>query len=624
MSTSQQISARALALPASARAHALPASTRAMGLTVVALSLFASACTDPALHVKFTVPGRYRAAVTSSTLKILEPPSAQPFGCEDLAFSRVTADVVRLSTVLEVSARSSESVPLADLDRLSSKLLVADGRDEDGEVLVTGCVAVGEVDAILDAEIVGEPIAVITPPTITATAIPGSLTEPLRFEVRDRRGQSLSGIQGLWSVTGAGGAGDSGEGTSDDDGRLTIQPRAPAQAGPFFVSLTVRWGTVERAIVPAAATAGGEPVTLTGRALAYRAGRIGPTGEPGIVALVDDGGTRSVVFVYREGGAYVQRTSAPLGTASVLGILEELRDPPTSGRDRVIALDGREWIEVSPDGSIVRQPLTAPGLGFGRARSFVSATECRVGAPPRAMIGFDDGFVGVYGGNGAPLSNHFIYRFPVTVFPLDPLGSGCMDIEGTGPVRTYVLSPRSLPLYVITERNVADIVVAGFIALTAGIGFVPPSKANVGLLLGTQIAGNDFTLARARGRVTGTGDDEQLELVSEGSDPIPFEFSPITTTAGDLDGDGKLDVVSLFGSSSNGITLDTYQVWSYLALEVGGRRISGPIVDKLPGMVSPELLLIDLDRDTTPDIVVGDRPEAGAGTTKLEIFRLGS
>jgi hypothetical protein len=256
----------------------------------------------------------------------------------------------------------------------------------------------------------------------------------------------------------------------------------------------------------------------------------------------------------------------------------------------------------------VRQPLAAPGLGFGRARSFVSATECRVGAPPRAMIGFDDGFVGVYGGNGAPLSNHFVYRFPVTVFPLDPLGSGCMDIEGTGPVRTYVLSPRSLPLYVITERNVADIVVAGFIALTAGIGFVPPSKANVGLLLGTQIAGNDFTLARARGRVIGTGDDEQLELVSEGTDPIPFEFSPVTTTAGDLDGDGKLDVVSLFGSSSDGITLDTYQVWSYLALEVGGRRISGPIVDKLPGMVAPELLLIDLDRDTTPDIVVGDRP----------------
>jgi hypothetical protein len=575
--------------------------------------------------VKFTVPGRYRAAVTSSTLKILEPPSAQPFGCEDLAFSRVSADVVRLSTVLEVSARSSESVPLADLDRLSSKLLVADGRDEDGEVLVTGCVAVGEVDAVLDAEIVGEPIAVITPPTITATAIPGSLTEPLRFEVRDRRGQSLSGIQGLWSVTGAGGAGDSGEGTSDPDGRLSIQPRAPAQAGPFFVSLTVRWGTVERAIVPAAATAGGEPVTLTGRALAYRAGRIGPTGEPGVVALVDDGGTRAggvrVPRGRRLRAAHQPPAGHGLGAGHPGGAAR-----PTHQRPRPRHRPGRPRVDrgLARTARIVRQPLAAPGLGFGRARSFVSATECRVGAPPRAMIGFDDGFVGVYGGNGAPLSNHFVYRFPVTVFPLDPLGSGCMDIEGTGPVRTYVLSPRSLPLYVITERNVADIVVAGFIALTAGIGFVPPSKANVGLLLGTQIAGNDFTLARARGRVIGTGDDEQLELVSEGTDPIPFEFSPVTTTAGDLDGDGKLDVVSLFGSSSDGITLDTYQVWSYLALEVGGRRISGPIVDKLPGMVAPELLLIDLDRDTTPDIVVGDRPAAGAATTKLEIFRLGS
>ncbi len=594
-------------------------------LAPLAPLVLVAACTDPVLNVQFTIPGRYNSEVKSSTLRIVEPPPAEPFDCDAIAFSRLAPDVLRLSTTLEVTARSSDAVPLADLDRLSSKLLLADGLDASGDALVRGCLAVGEVDAVLDAEIIGEPIAVLTAITETATAAPGVLTPPVILEVRDRRGQSLADIQGRWQITGAGGDGESGEVTSDENGRLTIQPHAPAQPGPFTLSTSVRWGTTGRTVVSGAATPSGETVTLPGRALAYRAGRIGPLGEPGIVALISTGSMQTeVVFLYREGGQFVQRRSMPLGNGTVLGILEELRDPPTSGRDRVIVLTaGREWLEVSPDGTFTREPLAPPGLGFGRPTAMVSATECRVGAPPRAMVGFDDGFLGVYGGTGVKLDGHFVYLLSPTNFPLDPLASGCLDIEGSGPIRTYVLSPRSLPLYVLTERNPTDIVVGGFIALTAGISFVPPSKANVGQLIGTQIDGNDFVLGRVRGRVEGTGNDEVLNLIPVGSDAIPAAFQPLSTTAGDLDGDGKLDVVSLFGRVSAGGGPAEFQIWSYLALEVAGQRIAGPLVDDLPAFADPELLLIDIDRDTIPDIVVGDRPAVGETVTRMEIFRLG-
>lgn len=588
------------------------------------IAALTAACTDPAIHVQFSIPARYTGDTVSVRLRIVEPPTAEPFTCDDIAYARVPADVLRLSTVVEVTTPKNETAPLADLDRLSQKLLLADGLDDDGQPLASGCVEVNEIDGVLDARIEGQALAVVTSPARTATSTPGGLTDPVVFEVRDRRGQTLADVEGLWQVTGAGGDGEGGMAMSDGDGRLTVQPRAPAQAGPFFLSLSVRWGVGPRAIVPGAATPSREVETIDGRALAYRSGRIGPNGEPGLAVLVATGpAATELVFVYREGGAYVQRKSPALGNVRLIGILEELRDPPTSGRDRVIALDANDWIEVTPEGMVTRQPLMAPGLGFGNPTAIVSATECRVGAPARLMIGFDDGFVGVYGATGVPVSGHFIYRFPVTVFPLDPLASGCLDIEGSGPIRTYVLSPGSLPLYVITERNLADIVVGGLIALSSGVGFVPPSKANVGLLLGTQINGNDLVLSRARGRVTGTGDSEALELVPEGTDPVPNAFSVLGTAAGDLDADGRLDVVSLFGASSDGIALDTFQVWSYLALEVDGRRIAGPLVGSLPALSAPHLLLIDIDRDTVPDVIVGDRPGPGATTTRLEIYRLG-
>jgi len=578
-----------------------------------------SACTDPALNIQFDIPGRYRSAIVNANLRVLEPPVLEPFDCEALAFSRIAPDVIRLSTVLEVRARASENVPLAELDRLSTKLLVADGLDDDGETLVTGCYGVGEVDGVLEATVIGEPIAIVSAPTNTATAPPGALTAPVVFEIKDRLGQQLADIDAQWKVTGGGGMGDSGDAISGSDGRLRIEPRAPSRAGPFLLSVRVRWGTPTPAIVPGAVTPSKDVEMLPGRAVMYRSGNVGPTGQAGLAILVDTGVSRHVVVFYREGTQYMRTTSAPVSADAILGVLEEIREPTTTGRDRIIAIDGNDWMEIRPDGSIDRKALVTPG--FGLPINIVSATECRTGSPPRVVVGFDDGQLAAYGADGAVLDGHFANRLGAGL-SLEVLASGCVDVEQTGPVRTYVLSPGSLPLILIGERSLSDIAIGNWIALTSAIGFAPFTKSNVGLLLGTQIDGNDFVLARARARITGMVPNLRFELIDEGTDRVPDDLSPLVTTAGSLDAVNRLDVVSLFGSSSDGRVIDGFQIWSFLGLEESGRRISGPLVNALPQMTNPDLHLLDIDRDGTTDLLVGDRPTS-ASTTRIEIYRLG-
>jgi hypothetical protein len=133
-------------------------------LVLCACALMPCSCADPEMRVTFEIPEDYRDMVTSISLQILMPPKTEPFGCDDLAFGTVGLDVLRLSLFQEVFITGKGEIPLAGIDRRLSKVLLARGFDEYGDLVVTACAAVGEVVGDMHVRMKGEPVAVVRLP----------------------------------------------------------------------------------------------------------------------------------------------------------------------------------------------------------------------------------------------------------------------------------------------------------------------------------------------------------------------------------------------------------------------------------------------------------------------------
>lgn len=584
-----------------------------IGLAGLSALLALAACADPELHVRFSAPEPYKSELATADIRVLEPPQAEPFGCDDLAYGAVTAEVARVSRVLEQSARVDEIAPLADIDRLQPKLIVVDGRAGDGARLVTGCAELGAIDSTVDLEVLGEPVPQITRPDNGSLSFTpeGPTGQRISIHVHDRSDRPIGGVNARWRIVGAGEAGSEGSPSSDASGVLAFDITSPGRPGPFLLLVRVRWAEGGPLIIAGGVAPTRETITLTGRAVEYQLGKIGPNNELGVAALTYTGLTPRVQLAFQSAGGFVFRSSEVLPATASITLLEG----KGRGPDRIVAVSGDEWIEIHPDGSTTRRPF-AP-YNPGTLPVSMMAAELCDGSGPLVLINFDDGVPGVYDELGRLVAHPLNGQQD-----LFALASGCVGTQEAQPIRTVILALTGyIDRLIYAQSDVSTYRVGAWLALGTGLGFSRALPGSKPIMLGTQLNVDDVIISRASLVLGPVGTPEQLRVVNLGQDRVPL--GPQTMAGGELDGDGRLDVVGLLFEAGGPNLPDLYQVWSILGLETSGRRIAGPLVPDV-GLERPFLGLADFDGDQIDDVILGERPGVtGPPDSRVQILPLG-
>lgn len=577
--------------------------------------LLLAACGDPRIHVHFEVPPQYRDHIDDTSLAIYLPPAGAPFSCDDLAFSQVDSELIRASRVASIAERELEVAPLADIDRVAPKVFVAEGVDALGTRLVVGCAEAGEIDDDTELEIVGRPVSrTATIASSIQQTLGVSASVPVVVTIVDFLGAPLPGADVRWQVIGASGEGPIGRGASDGEGRVSIDALLPTRAGPFVLDVRVRWAEDDEAPIPGFVVPAPEVSMVEGRVIDVRSGRIGPNAEPGFVALTTGAlpGSRRVVFAWQPpGGALQLRYSQSInGFDSVLGLLSS-----TTGRERPVVVTESDWYEFAPDGTPQRSPIYEAPVGAAGAapQSIHPAGPCvDDGMGPYVIISYDAPDAAIYDATGLRRAS-FGGR-------IDTVSAGCVSDDRGGLVRMLVINQPNLGLVVAAELTPNMFALREWYAIASGMSFSPRIDGSDALLLGTQLSVNDFVVSRLK--VARTPDGFELVMAGLDSPPAP----PVRNRGGEIDGDKKLDVVSLFTRPrTDALQPARYAVWSALGRETRGRRVAGDFDLPVPELVDPELMLVDIDQDGADDIVIVERTASALlpQDARLEIYPMG-
>lgn len=586
------------------------------GRAAAGLALLGGACGAPELAVELEIPAIYRERVAVVGLDIYTPPVAAPFSCEDLALGGTDPELLRVSLVERLADTEAREVRLSALDRFAPKLFVATGRDAAGERIVVGCAEAGLVEEDTVVRVAAEPVArvrAVRRPKLGGV-LGGALEGPVVLEVADLLDRTLPGMEVRWQTAGAAGTGSAGVVTTSSAGLAAIRPELPARPGPFVLHARVRWEERETESFSGFVLPRPELVEIPGAVVAYRAGRIGPAAEPGVVALFfgDISPNPRVAFVHRSSTGEVRvRTSQPITAAAArLGLLDYRGDQ----RDRPIVVGRDRWFEIEPDGTVLQRHLHRPIPPAANVNPVAvhPAGPCSGPDQPRVLVSYQSGgAVGVYGDEGEFIS--------AISGDLDVLASGCVADQLGAPVRTLVVDRGDVGLQISAELSQDRYASLEWFAVPVGMSFARALGTTPPLLLGTQLNVNDLVVTRLTLERRGPA----LEVVIRGLDAPPAV--PLWTEGGDLDADQRLDVVSLFARPGPDGAPVQYGLWTVLGREHEGARIAGDIDVLEPGLRAPQMVLADMDGDGYDDVVVAERSgiDPAARSARLAIYSMG-
>jgi hypothetical protein len=588
-------------------------------LARVALVGLLAGCGDPSVEVSFTIPEAYRPSVAEVRLRVLQPPAAEPFGCEEVARGFVGEDTVRLTSTFEivVDAGSGE-VDLSGIPRDGDKLFLAEGLDVDGCRLVAACASSGPIDRDLHIALEGEAgaaLEVFEPDPLATTEVSPVLPGAVAVGIYDAFGVPLAGSDVAWRVIGPASGRTDGIAPVDGEGNAVLAAQATELAGPALVQLGPRWPIAE--IPPLHFQQ--EPITRqddvpmpvgdvpeSERTLAA-VGPIGPAGEMGFAVLGPVRGDitqapaqgRVLVLGYLDGGQ-LALTEVPFLFGDVP--LAELPNAVALVGDRVVLLAEARWYEADAAGVFDEGPLALAATPSFAVEAGACGGPARVVAEVNGALVLLDPAAGYAEIASGPFSG-------VTGIRL--LGSGCVDDDDGNPHRVVAVTSEASRMPSICPDSALALVsdAGGGATLCLDQAVLP----NVGFggdeepvllfpSVGGDGAGVDAVLVSA--------DADSAELYLTKLDRQATVLPALAMAAGDVDGDGALDLAASVVAEPDG---DGFRqlLRIGLAVDYQGEARDAFLVET-NGPV-PFLWLGDLDDDGYDDLFRASTTQWGVG-----------
>ena len=592
--------------------------------------LLTAACTEPALNLGLDIPASYRSSVTAVEVGLLEPTSRSNFNCSQIAFGQVSEEAIRVSLERTWVVVPGQDTPLIDIDRRATKIIVAEGFDFLGQSLVKGCLELGEVMDDAEQILRVQPLSDLE--ILTGSPLSRGLDDgpeaDLAVSLRDPLGQAIPGVGVLWTVMSGGPNPVVQQGLVDSNmtGQASLKVRLPDDPGPFVLEVRARWSRSQPPRISGFLRPPPKTIRLSAPALEFASGRVGPTGEPGVVALLMTETGLRVARIHRNPASeqLEEVLSDPISaTHAVLGLLRGSRV------DRPIVLTREKWWEVNADGTLDEedfQRTVSPKETPARVLSF---NRCD-GGPPEVLVAFKSGKLRIYSEEAGLVFDDFPGRYDSVT------AAGCVSDGSSINGSLMAGVPRARRAFVaatdeaLMQRLVVEIRPLFFreqdwAAFARGVSFARSVGGGPRLLIGSQLVVNDPVVSQAFLQTNGS----EFSLTARATDRAPTP--PIRTNAGDIDGDGGLDVVGVVEQvDAEGDR--RYGLWSVLGATFGDKRLAGevPLTQALTKpttatFVEPELLVIDLDQDGRDDIVVAEgSADDGLQSAQIAVYSMGS
>ncbi len=580
----------------------------------VTFSLIAAlwGCSDPTLQISFEVPEQYRADVDAVVLRILVPSEMVPFTCNQLAFQEVGEETVRNATTQTVTARDDLNLDLSEIPREGNKVLHLEGRNDENQPVVAGCIEVGVIEGQMNVGTVGEPVTVLTPDAND----PGSrLPEDFQVDVADANMAVLPGAEVRWRVVGPKGEQTTGTAMTDSNGTAELSPVMPIYAGPVIMDVRARWTQSKPAPIPGYRQPAGlgaddlevAPILQANPDAIYQVGRIGPNGEIGMAGLgvgEDEATQRKVKigFYNPTSGTWVKRDAAIVPEALSLGMVTR------GGRDRIFTITSAGWIEIDPMTG-PQPPVSAPIPGVAHRILPLSCGDdidhVLIQDVVNETVTVNANRIRVEGGG--------IFDQPGGANSPRVVGAGCVSEDITNntyqtiALQVGATSANSVRLAADVDGTL--LTSEALPILRSGLGYSPARDESPAYVLGTQFSVEGTTLNRYQLTNTGSG------MISIGErDSDQTAGPPMSTAAGDVDGDGKLDVLALMNFGDGGDGKTNYRIFISLGATHNGQHITG--MSNLLSARRPRLWLADFNNDGYDDLVIG-------GTAGFAVLRMG-
>jgi hypothetical protein len=558
-----------------------------------------AACADPRVTVTIQVPPSLASKVDTITLRTIVPPASQPFTCDDLAYGRVSDDILRASESGNIVLRPHGQAPLRDVDRLTSRIFLADVEDTSGTIVAKGCAPLGEFMNDVSVSITAEPSAHAALPTSDLSYTLGAAPPRVQIPIVDANGAPIAGVATVWNLAGAGGSASSGQEAAGPDGVVDFSPTPPDRPGPFVLDLRVRWSATGPLVLSGFVMRPRLTAKLQGAPVGAVVGRVGPGARSAVaVLLIKLGGwfveTYDATSFRGALGQLTPVRSIRVPGSSLLGLL----DLPGGPSDQLIVVStstgALAWMRIDPLGSVVRTTARFPA-GSTQAKHVLRGGPCGPGKSPEMVLIFDNNMVARYDQSGALLESVLVTSDAANVSD-----SGCVSDDMGNLQRTYVRPAADVSGVTLSVGDTFATIQSTFwFALTFGLAFSPEIGGR-SVLIGTQLQINDFVVALERFHFNGS----QLALDAVDSDRPPNV--PVFTRGADLDSDGGIDVVSILATVDTTGNAQPHSLWASLAQTYAGRRIAGSYTLPDQGLCKPIVLTGDFDGDGTEDILVSE------------------
>ena len=531
-----------------ARASALAAAGLLAGLV--------GGCADPTVSVEFQPPGApyqdLAPLIDEVNIQVLSFTDAPGVSCTDVAMGNVNHDA--LATALEDQVTVSRDQPAGALTRVprtGDKLFVARALAADGQLVAAGCTEQGTIDGDARVDIDGQPAVVLS---ARDSAVAGPLRPMVQLAASDALGRPMSGVTAAYRVLGAQSEVAEPAVASDADGTLTLTIDAPSWYGPEVVNVNVPWQANQLAPIagfrtpPAPRFAptvpdAGQTEPLAPAAL-YQVGHVGPGGQPGIAMLgrlsdpSNPASDRPLLVWYADAGTLRQAPgfATAVVKAGAIGLVESSDGSP----DQVVAMNALRWYARDPGSGAVTSTALPDLVNADR---MIPIGTCQPDQPRDHVVVDDGAGVALYAGDGSVDRGSQLQLESGAQL----IEAGCVrGLDSVYPAVVYSATNPQGDTRIRVAADLGDSKPATWATVARGIAFTPElSDPQTGAPVGPFLLGNRFeidggSLARFN-LVPGVSGQLGLDLI----DQDDLAGTVLSSTAGDLDGDGLLDVAAL-------------------------------------------------------------------------------